>query len=449
MNIFRSLGRAASKAARAIKPKRIHGPKHGAKAFLKKHAKLAAILGAGVGVGAGAEGLIELAKGKSEEEPPIIMLGGELSEHKTTDDSWNFLRFDTENDNFSEEKTILDIQTTDPNTTADHNDSIGFERAHASHHGNHHGEFFTRMKTIFIVISVIILIMFLLKMRVEVRKWLKWCFKGKEDKAEPLRLEITQDEWQSHTKGLPQGISQAETSFVNGSFLANGYPPYNPMMATAPNTGTTFYDKMTILQDALKLSNKTQAIYPTSPPGHAPNSSLAPVHTVPRYSEENVRTHAQELSSLLTSPWIPTSPDQSTQPPIQEDPPQPNAGNQTYPTPAPRLSLTPAQPQAPVVAIRLPNPFPVYTLAPGPSGQPAPIQDQPFPAQTSQAHVPANPSQTNQEATTSPTPASISTMAQAAKPQATANGLWPASLARLRKSNKPGPGSQPVVSSDH
>ena len=114
MNIFRSLGRAASKAARAIKPKRIHGPKHGAKAFLKKHAKLAAILGAGVGVGAGAEGLIELAKGKSEEEPPIIMLGGELSEHKTTDDSWNFLRFDTENDNFSEEKTILDIQTTDP-----------------------------------------------------------------------------------------------------------------------------------------------------------------------------------------------------------------------------------------------------------------------------------------------------------------------------------------------
>ena len=70
VNFFKSIGRAASKAARAIKPRRLHGPKHGAKEFLKKHAKLAALLTAGVGVGAGADGLIGLAKGRPEEEPP-------------------------------------------------------------------------------------------------------------------------------------------------------------------------------------------------------------------------------------------------------------------------------------------------------------------------------------------------------------------------------------------
>ena len=241
MNIFKSLGRAASKAARAIKPKRLHGPRHGAKEFLKKHAKLAAILTAGVGLGAGADGLIELAKGKPEEEAPIIMLGGELSEHKTTDDSWNFLHFDIENDNFSEEKTILDIQNTDPNSTADHNDALDFGRAHASHHENHHGEFLTKVKAALLFITVIIIILCLLKLRKTVRKWMKMCFKKKKDKVDLPRLDIIQDEWQSH-KGPPTG-NPPSRNFLHQRFLRHHQLP-----SLQPNDGHCPQHRDSILQ---------------------------------------------------------------------------------------------------------------------------------------------------------------------------------------------------------
>ena len=281
---------------------------------------------------------------------------------------------------------------------------------------------------------------------------MKMCFKKKKDKVDLPRLDIVQDEWQSHTRGLPQGIPQAETSFINGSFVTTSCPPYNPMTATAPNTGSAFFNKMTALQEALKSSDKTQAVWPIPRTGHAPSSSLAPVHTVLRYPEEDVHARAQELSNLLTTPWTPASPDQSAQPPSpspspspsQGDPPQPTQESRSCPTPAPRLSLPSAQPQAPIMALRLPNPFPVYTLAPGPSSQ-SPLTQDPTPtAQSSQMPSqmpdPAGLPQTDQGAVASPTPASTSTKARATKPQAPANGLMAASLARLRKSNKqPGP----------
>ena len=196
VNIFRSLGRAASKAARAIKPRRLHGPKHGAKVFLKKHAKLAAFLTGGVALGAGADGLIELAKGKPEEQPPIIMLGGELSEHRVNDDSWNLLRFDTDNENFSEEERVVDMQATDPTTTADHDDALDLGRAHVAHHGDHHRDFVTKIKAAFIFITIIILICCLLKMGKTVRKWLKKCYrkrKNRVDLTDLPRLEVVQD----------------------------------------------------------------------------------------------------------------------------------------------------------------------------------------------------------------------------------------------------------------
>ncbi len=133
VNIFRTLGRLISKGARAIKPARLHGPKHGAKQYFKKHGMKAAILTGGVALGAGSDALIEAARGRPE-EPPIIMLGGELSENRINDDSWNLLRFDTNNENFSEEERITNIQTTIAPSMAAHNDELDHGRTHGGHH---------------------------------------------------------------------------------------------------------------------------------------------------------------------------------------------------------------------------------------------------------------------------------------------------------------------------
>ena len=111
VNLFRKLGRLASHTARALKPKRLHGPRHGPGYYFRKHGMKAAILGGGVALGAGYDAMIEAVRG-GPAEAPLLMEGGQLAENRIDDSSWNFLRFDTNNENFAEEEKIIDLQTT-------------------------------------------------------------------------------------------------------------------------------------------------------------------------------------------------------------------------------------------------------------------------------------------------------------------------------------------------
>ena len=98
VNIFRRAGRLASRAGRLLKP---HGPRHGAPHYLRKHGMTAALVTGGVALGTGGDVLIDALK-SGEDEPPILMQGGQLAENRISDSSWNLFKIDTTNENFAE-----------------------------------------------------------------------------------------------------------------------------------------------------------------------------------------------------------------------------------------------------------------------------------------------------------------------------------------------------------
>ena len=100
VNLFRKLGRVASRTARLLKPKRLHGPRHGAPHYFRKHGMEASLVGGGVTLGAGSDVILEAIRG-GEEEPPLLMEGGQLAENRINDESWNLFKFDTTNENFA------------------------------------------------------------------------------------------------------------------------------------------------------------------------------------------------------------------------------------------------------------------------------------------------------------------------------------------------------------
>ena len=394
VNIFRSIGRIASQAARAIKPKRLHGPKYGAKHFMKKHGFKAAILTGGVALGSGADTLIELAKGKPEEQPPIIMLGGELSEHRVNKDSWNLLRFDTDNENFSEEERIVDMQATDAPSMAAHNDELDHGRTHGGHH---HGDpdFVARMKAAFILLIIIALICCLLKMGKTVGKWLRNCRRKRRNRVdirELPRLEIIQDGRQRQVQSLPQRIPHADPSPTNSNC-----PSYGTAMATAPITGMAFYEEMTAVQEALKLA-KTLAVNPTPRPDPSSSNGIPDMETVLRNLEKNTQSHPRDVASFP-----------QTQGPLPQDTAQVPTAQQpssTAQTPASRPTYPPpACPQSPA-----------------------------SPVQSAQASSPTCPPPASPQSPASPVQATQA--ARSPNPQEPADNLMTASLARLRNSIK-------------
>ena len=99
----------------------------------------AALVGGGVALGAGSDVLLEAIRG-GEEEPPLLMEGGQLAENRIDDESWNLFKFDTTNENFAEEEKIMDLQTTErtiPDMAA-HND-LAHIHGHISS-GHHRGD---------------------------------------------------------------------------------------------------------------------------------------------------------------------------------------------------------------------------------------------------------------------------------------------------------------------
>ena len=291
VNIFRSLGRIAGQAARAIKPKRLHGPKHGAKHFFKKHGMKAAILTGGVALGAGSDAVIEAVRGRPE-EPPLIMQGGQLAENRINDDSWNFLRFDTNNENFAEEEKIIELQTMEivPNMAA-HSDDLAHVHAHVSGGGHHHGDsdFIARMKAAFLLLIIVFLICFLLKVGRMVGKMMRTCYNKRRTRLELRelpRLEVVHDGWQRQVQRIPH----ADPSPTNSSC-----PSYGTAVATAPTTGQAFYEEMTAAQAAMKLA-KTLAVNPVPRPHPSSSNGIPDMETVLQNLEENIQSNLQDAA---------------------------------------------------------------------------------------------------------------------------------------------------------
>ena len=71
VNIFRRVGKIASRAGKALTPKGWHGPRHGSRHYLRKHVLNGALVGGGVALGAGSDLVIDAIKG-GDEEPPFI-----------------------------------------------------------------------------------------------------------------------------------------------------------------------------------------------------------------------------------------------------------------------------------------------------------------------------------------------------------------------------------------
>ena len=180
MNIFRSLGRVASQAAKAIKPKRLSGPKYGIqnglKHLTKKHGLKAVLLTSGVALGSGADALVDLAKGQPGEQPPVILIGGKLSDQIMKNNPWNISRFDRGNQDSSKEKGTTSMQTTDPPTMAAHSDTLDHGLTHVIHHRDQQVEFLSKIKAAFLLLTIVAIVYCLIKLGRTMGKWLRrWC----------------------------------------------------------------------------------------------------------------------------------------------------------------------------------------------------------------------------------------------------------------------------------
>ena len=84
VNIFSKIGRVASRAGKALKPR---GPRHGGKHYLRKHSLNAGLVGGGVALGAGSDLIIDAIRGGEDISPPIYMEGGEDAVNTISDSS--------------------------------------------------------------------------------------------------------------------------------------------------------------------------------------------------------------------------------------------------------------------------------------------------------------------------------------------------------------------------
>merc|ERR1712237_162432 len=124
MNIFRSVGKLAGQAARSLKPKRFSAPTIGLRHLARKHGLKATLLTGGVALGSGTSTLVELAKGPSNEQPPIILIGGKLSDQIMENSPWNMSHFNKGN------QIVPENETTDSPTMSAHSDTQDHGLAH-------------------------------------------------------------------------------------------------------------------------------------------------------------------------------------------------------------------------------------------------------------------------------------------------------------------------------